>query len=385
MRQLHIFLDTNVMPRDLSRSRHDFEQLAELVREKLAQVHMSEIAAREWRSQRVAAFVDHVREMHTALRKVKYNQFTSALKHQKLIDRMVADKDATVEEATNAVLAECGKLTGLLGVNEVKIEGKDAKEVFEDYFNGEPPFATPKSREDIPDAFILRAARRVVAHMGGQTLYVVCKDKGLTKALKLVKGVQVFKSLIDLYASEVAKGAMQHLEHARVWNEKKVAVEEFLKKHPKRVAKLIDDYLNETIQGSEFTDAEIPVDNNEAYIRCVFGVDELKVRWNFVKEVGPGWLMVPFSFKTESELDVHVFRSDAFSMPDWIDVDVGDFESDYYFDGTACRTLEVTGNISFRFSKEDLEAEKLTFPKDVEFDDVKIGLQPLPRDEYDPD
>ncbi len=117
----------------------------------------------------------------------------------------------------------------------------------------------------------------------------------------------------------------------------------------------------------------------------MYGVDNLKVRWKIAHEVGPGWLYVPFSFETDADLDMQVFRGDAFSVPDWVEVDLGDFEHDYYFEARGNRTLEIEGNISFRFTKEDLEAEKLKYPEDVEVDDVKVSLKYDPEDEYYPE
>ena len=38
-----------------------------------------------------------------------------------------------------------------------------------------------------------------------------------------------------------------------------------------------------------------------------------------------------------------------------------------------------------RFTKEELEAEKLKFPEDVEIDDVKVSLKHDPDDGYYPE
>jgi PIN domain len=374
MQPLHVFIDASSMPRDLSRPNHAVEQLAELRSENLVQVHMSEIAAREWRSRLVDEFIKHVLEMQTALRKVKRQTFAKALKHHKIITLLVDEKQRTIAEAEKAILTECEKLSTRLDILETKIDGKDAVGVFHDYFAGEAPFRAPKCRDDLPDAFILRAAKLIVARLGNEPLLAVCYDQRLREALGKISGIKVFENLFGLYESECAKGAMQHLELARVWNEKKEAVLAFLREHPERVEEVIDEFVTDTLQGYQFSDSAIPVDNSEAFISHAEGAEDIEVEWENAKGVGPGWLLVPFKFETDADLDLFVFRMDAFSMPKWIEVTIGDFETDHYFEANANRRLKVSGELSFLFTKEDLTAPVFIFPESVEIEEVEVGL-----------
>jgi len=56
-------------------------------------------------------------------------------------------------------------------------------------------------------------------------------------------------------------------------------------------------------------------------------------------------------------------------------IDFGDFEEDHYFDASGCRTVQVQGLLTIRFTLEELEETVLPDPVDVEvyeFDSINI-------------
>src|SRR5262249_11177066 len=159
---------------------------------------------------------------------------------------------------------------------------------------------------------------------------------------------------------------MTHLDLYKVWSGKEEQVLAFLAKQSKFVEKKLIEYAFEELQGSTFNHDSIPVDNNEATIGSVDDVRDIEVNWKKAQQPGPGWLTVPFDSICEAHLALMVFRGDAFSLPDWIHVRIGDFEEDYYFEGEADRDPRVSGWLSFSYTKEELEASKLKLPASVE-------------------
>lgn len=43
-----------------------------------------------------------------------------------------------------------------------------------------------------------------------------------------------------------------------------------------------------------------------------------------------------------------VYKGDAYSVPDWVSVSIGDFEDDDYFDASASAWVAVKIDVSFR-------------------------------------
>jgi hypothetical protein len=375
MKPIHIFIDTSAMPRDLARIGHEFNQLADLAGAKLIKVHMSDIAIREWRSQMVAEYMKLVKKMHAGLRAVFHQPLTSKLTQHKLISQLVADRKTIFAEATAVADGACDEFLKRLRVGTVIIDASDAGEVFDAYFDGDLPFGQPKQRIDIPDAFIFQAASRLLPTLPAHGMLALCGDGRLSKTLAGLLTVQVFESAKVFLQSDVAKEAMTHLELYRVWTDKEEQVIKFLARQSKFVENKINDFVSETLPGYTITDNSIPVDNNEATIGYVQDVRDLEFGWDAVEQPGPGWVTVPFEFVCDANLDLLVFRSDAFSMPDWIHVSIGDFEEDYFFEGEADREIRVRGRLSFLYTKDELEASKLKLPASVEIeDDIDVEL-----------
>jgi hypothetical protein len=114
----------------------------------------------------------------------------------------------------------------------------------------------------------------------------------------------------------------------------------------------------------------------------LLGGEDAEVDWEKTEQPGPGWVTVPFEFICDAHLDLMVFHGDAFSLPDWIHVSIGDFEEDCYFEGEGNRDLRVSGWLSFSYTKDELEASKLKLPASVEVGpDVDIEMIELLSDE----
>jgi len=51
-----------------------------------------------------------------------------------------------------------------------------------------------------------------------------------------------------------------------------------------------------------------------------------------VDQFGPGWIVVPFEFEANADLDLQVYRADTFAVPGLDSRQHCDFEEDYYFE-----------------------------------------------------
>ncbi len=343
---------------------------------------MSEIAIREWRSQMVAEYLKLVKAMHSSVRTVVHHPLSAKLEHHKALSQLAEDKKTLFASAETVATQTSDAFIKRLGVSTVRLDGDDAGKVFKGYFVGDLPFGQAKQRIDIPDAFIYQAANRLLFTLPVAGMHALVVDGRLGKALGELPNVTVVKSAKAFFQTDIAKEAMTHLELYKVWTGKKEQVLAFLAKQTKFVEKTLYDYAFGELQGSTISDHTIPVDNNEATLRSVDDVRDFEVDWDSAEQPGPGWVAVPFEFICEAQLHLMIFRGDAFSLPDWIEVDIGDFEEDYYFEAPAHREIRVRGHLSFSYTKEELEASKLKLPASVEVEpDVDVELIPLLSDE----
>jgi hypothetical protein len=186
----------------------------------------------------------------------------------------------------------------------------------------------------------------------------------------------VFDSIKSLLQANIALEAMTHLELYRLWTpEKQKQIMKFLSKQQRFIDGKLDDLVSNKLPGYTISDYSIPVDNNEATISSIEDLRDFEIDWEAAKQLGPGWILVPFEFICDAGLDLLVYRSDAFSMPDWIHVSIGDFEEDYYFEGEGNRKLRVKGRFSFYYTKEELEASKLRLPASAGIEeDIDVEL-----------
>jgi len=379
---IHLFLDTSVLPRDLARIGHDLDKLGELVGAKLVKVHMPEIAVQEWRSQMIAEYMKVVKEMHSSIRSVVHHPLSAKLGHHTALAQLATDRESIIANAETIASEACDAFLKRLDVDIVKLDGEDAAKVFNRYFAGEPPFPQAKQRNDIPDAFIYQAASRLLFTLPFAGMHALVGDGRLGKALGNLPKVPVHESVKAFLLTDLAKEAMTHLELYKVWSGKEKTVLAFLAKKKEFAEEKITEYAINELTGSSFTDDSIPVDNNEAIIGYIDDIRDIEVDWDRTDQPGPGWVIVPFQFTCDADLDLQVFRSDAFSMPDWIHVSLGDFEEDHYFEGEANRELKISGWLSFSYTKEELEESELILPASVEVDsDMDIELVELPSDE----
>ena len=156
-------------------------------------------------------FLDAIKEMHTCLHHAFRNPLSKNLASRKLIATLLEKKDTTTAEATREANKSCDAFIKKVGINEMPINKSDGTTVFKGYFAGDTPFREPKSREDLPDAFILCAAHRFAMEQFNRTRLAICTDKRLQSAIDKIEDVEAFENLMDFLQSDPVKEAMGHL------------------------------------------------------------------------------------------------------------------------------------------------------------------------------
>ena len=108
----------------------------------------------------------------------------------------------------------------------------------------------------------------------------------------------------------------------------------------------------------------IPEDNSTATISYAYDFTNIIIDWDNAQSIGEGVLSVGITFESFLEVWFYVYRGDAFDVPSWVEVSLGDFEDDHYFD--------ASGTIHGKFNA------LLSIEIDPSVKDGKLNLEELP-------
>jgi len=369
-----VFLDTSVLPGDPAYAKQEFEHLIQLVEARLLNVHLSDVARREWVTRMQANFAERAKDAVRHVSSLTRHRLLSELAHADQLRGLAEVREELIENARTVSGQCCERLLERLQTTVHPVRPEDGAVVLDGYFAGTPPFSDVKARMDFPDAFILQALKHL-ATLGLREVQGVTADARLGKSFSAIDRVTHFESIKDLLASSVIQAANEILPLAKLWSPERES--DVLAELQTRT-----EYLTSTLQSlaenelfQNTASGNIPEDNGEATITGIGKLENLQFSWVDRDDLGPGWIGVPFSFECEAELDFMIYRADSLHAPDWVHVDFGDFEEDHYFEASGCRTVQVQGLLTIRFTLEELEETVLPDPVDVEvyeFDSINI-------------
>ena len=89
---------------------------------------------------------------------------------------------------------------------------EDTQVAFDAYFEGKPPFKKIKSREDIPDAFIWQAVKRLAKTY--KELHFIVADKTLRAAAEALDGITAYATLDEFVQTEECQAALEEISTA---------------------------------------------------------------------------------------------------------------------------------------------------------------------------
>lgn len=378
---IHVLLDSSIYRGDPLRRRLAFATLTGLCEKKLVALHVPTIVKREFTTNLVleaeAILVEAVRSLNRLRRfggpdnerafveaswkelqtfKGRYGQY-SALSF-----------DAWLRK-TNAI--------------EHKIRPECLDDVLDQYFEGELPFRTIKSREDFPDAFICQVIRDVSAKE--LRLSVVIEDTNLRKAAANIPGVEVFGSL-DLF---IESPAVQDL-----------FPENFVRKHEVEILNLFrytpfvfDQPITDGIE-SELLDTTISYtihDNqDEADIVDVEAVQNVKIDFTNAHYFGDSVFRLPFTARVRAVLDYFLMKSTYYSLSHdetiFIQVQDSDWNESTMWVTQGC-WLDISGELAISIDTTELirKSQDGILDKDTVLYESEISVDELDTPEIVPE
>lgn len=369
-----IVFDTSVMnPIRPSGPPAEFRLLQRLATAGHVLLLMPEMAAREWLSQLAAPATGAIDRLGKAIADLDRYESTASQETWK--------RTGASEALTQDVLDELAQLPHKwyvaklreLGIKNIDLQEEDWRQVIDLYFDGRPPFGGPKSRKDIPDALVYVGALRALAD--DPRAVFVCADARLRKAVE-DHGGDVAASLPDLLRMDAISTLHSDPEFALWWEDRTEEVVDVLRAAaPDLKAQLSRDVPN-AVCSRTVSHPEIPEDNSEAFVQSSDEPDEFEIHWDQAESLGEGILSIPIEFSAEVHLDFMVFRAEAFDVPDWVSVSIGDFEHDHYFDAEGYRVGRYIARAVLEFGPSVMDGE-------IAVDDAEVSIQDAELEDFE--
>jgi len=326
---------------------------------------MPEMAAREWLSQLTAPAASAVDRLGKAV--------ADLIRQESIKDQDAWARTGIAEALTRDVLDGLAQLPRAwyeaklheLGIAGIPLQDDDWRRVLDLYFGGRPPFGGPKSRKDIPDALVFTGALRTLGD-DPRTVFVSA-DARLRRAFEN-EGGAVAASLPDLLRMDAIAALHSDPKFALWWEGHVAEVVASLRDEAVRLMELLSGNVPNAVCNQTVRHYEIPEDNHEAFVQSSDEPDEFEILWDEAESLGEGILSVPITFSAEILLDFMVFRADAFDVPDWVSVSIGDFERDHYFEADGYRVGRYEARAVLQLGPSAMDG-------DISLEDAEVSIQ----------
>lgn len=188
---IDIVLDTNILHQEGLFSRN-MQLLGRLAQSEQISIHLPELVKREYLSKRIAETSEKIHSMQTGLAETlkKLDRDNAIYDRISNTNSQLAGIAASIR---SAIENDFEKWRGANKVEVLHVDPGKVGDVFNDYFGGVGVFRKPKSREDLPDAFINVCVQSLLAEKG--QLGVIMKDGAFRKHLETVPNIAVFETL----------------------------------------------------------------------------------------------------------------------------------------------------------------------------------------------
>jgi hypothetical protein len=363
-----VVLDTSIL-HNSSVSSAPFQVLKKLVEAGLLRVFIPELAMEEFRTQWRDRNLSNVIQSSKALK---------ALSNEVLLPRNVTFGASQLSDILSKVQLE--ELSNAFAKNYLESNNfailpltfEQAQDAWRSYFSGQLPSKKIKHRPDIPDAHILGALKECIEKE--TSILFVSADKGLRDSAGDVNEILCFDSLEALIKSPEIVPMVSKWETEEAWQ----AVQKNLPFN--EIENLVRCFVQQNggdlISWEVVRDIQIPDDNQTANITIYGEPDEIELHGP--QDWGAGILRYGATYFSESLLSFNVSRGNAFHVPDWVSVTLGDFENDHYFDaeGYAVIVVEVDVTVRVKISPDLLTAEEVV--EDITFESNSLEMKLAP-------
>jgi predicted nucleic acid-binding protein len=290
---LRVVLDTSVL-HDLAPRGTQAAALKELAQKGLIEVHVPAIVEQELATHLAALFPANMikRALSIAMRWAPEAEIQP-------VQQCLEQTHALLRSSDRLIARGVAEWLEQLGAVRSPVSAVDTSEVFRRYFQGAPPFKAPKSREDLPDAFILAAIEALAAD-GGEPVHVLTADARLSEACAKLQNVQVHRKLSDLLALPENQPAVSEA-HLR----------DYVRRKSAQLVEELRGYLREDLESSEVF-AQKPVgESTSSYVILAAEPKEVSLDLDRVQVFSESAVSIPYTcVVTGVRADHYILKTD---------------------------------------------------------------------------
>ena len=372
MTMIHVFLDSSIYRQDPLRKSAAFQALARMGNADEIALHIPYFVKHEFLTHRREEYEKLLRDVKSGLAKLTKKPLSTLL--TKAFGKHSDDIQLLSDDVLNSVNEEFDSWCVHVGAQHHSVKDHHGGRVAELYFSGEPPFSEPKSRKDIPDAFIYLSVLDIAKSV--DELAVVAADKQLLDACSAVNNIVTYGSIDDFIKSDQCAVALKEVEVIENFE----ALIEKLKQKSAKINKLASSKLFDELVNYTFSDPSIPDDNNEAMISMLDVPEDVGLDFDEAEYYGKGVIPLPFEFEMEILATYYIFKSDYYCLNEERakNISVSEYDNRHYFKAEEDFSLTVTGRIAVTvdFSKVP-HGESLIDHLDALVEDVGVEVSEI--------
>lgn len=291
----------------------------------------------------------------------------------------------------NVIDIEQKKWKDFIKISNAKLYNYDkegSQQVFEDYFEGNPPFSALKARKDIPDAFIFQDIKKISQSV--DNVYVITNDQKFNKELEeKIPKTTTYSSIDEFFKDPNFKSVKE--EYDKFLSEKKEAmkqnllklqfVKEYIKDCDVDIEKDVSKYLSK-INYLEFDDDNLLSDSRNAIITHI-ELEDFSISYESIKLIG-NEIFVPIIAICDANIDFPLSKYDYWDYKHY-DITIEDELNDSEYLVTQKVRLELSQNIIIDIDDVIMDEDEEFVPTPIdEFEKIKL-LSPIKEEKIDYD
>lgn len=362
---IHLIIDTSVLRAESYYKKEEYKTLEILVNRRIIKIYLPYIVENEYIEQLKEPYFKEFNSIKHSLKNLKKKYLTNIDEINNIEESI---DTAEISTLNNVVKDFETNFCTKLNVKKLDIEPHHAKEVFNKYFKGTPPFKKQKNREDIPDAFIFEC---ITSIKNKETnIVVLTRDDELSNACK--ENITIFKSLEDFIKhNEIQKVLI--IEH-KISNfihylESSNSVENFL-----------EDYHIEDLENMTIESYKIRSDDNSAQITGIYTPRNIRCDFQNLVHYGNKKVGIPTIFDIDVDAHLLIYKGDYWAEEDYNSAYLEDWNDHYYsVENSYC--LNIKSTVIIDMSQVDFSTSEIDF--DEIADEIDISLNAIGDDDIE--
>lgn len=350
---IHVVLDTTVYRSNPNRDNLHFQAIEKLSESGIIYLHIPYVVMREFQTQQREIYSKDL---------VKAISGLSGLSRKALapniLDKLKILRNTLKNESENILSDAENQLTQWaedIGANLYPLCIEQTNAALEAYFQGKPPLKSIKTREDIPDSFIVQAIHKLSSENG--EIHVISGDGKVRDAFINEEAIVTYESLSKFVESDFIQDELKGIDLESNVELIADAIQQF-ENDEAEISRFITNNIGENIVWKTFSDSSIADDNNEATISSYDEAEDIKLDFSEIGYYGSGQFGIPFNLKIVVLADYYIFKSDYYCMDaDREHVPSVTDHNDHYFEAEEEFELIVNGLVSITITKDNIDLD----------------------------